>query len=193
MQDYGIIEPELILLVCNIFDFSQLLKHHYFEVLLHHKTRIYEKDKKRQQWYHDTTPSNLNTNMKRNVSDTLFSLHIEEQEGVHDLAPLHCLQHFNTGHIHYIYRHLVYTLYKHKAKQKEQIIKHLGEIAQQTHQRYTHGSYKTNQVHKIGYQLKKNNWYNIEHRYQTYFKSKAVITNDLLVLWCQLETPYKTS
>ena len=36
-QKYGIMELELTGLVCNIHGFSQLLKNHYFEVLVDHK------------------------------------------------------------------------------------------------------------------------------------------------------------
>ena len=56
------------------------------------------------------------------VSDALSRLHIEANEKLYDVIPLNFLQHLNTEHIHYNYRHLAYILYKYKAKQQEQVI-----------------------------------------------------------------------
>ena len=47
VQNYGITEPELTGLGCNIDDFSQLLKHQYLEVLVDHKAiGILQKERK---------------------------------------------------------------------------------------------------------------------------------------------------
>ena len=44
-----------------------------------------------------------------NVSNVLYSLHIEADEGVHDLILLNFLQHLNISHNYNNYKHLAQT------------------------------------------------------------------------------------
>ena len=55
------------------------------------------------------------------VSHALSRLHTEVED-LHDVIPLTFLQHLSTAHIYHNYRHLVHSLYKHKAKQQVQVV-----------------------------------------------------------------------
>ena len=65
-----------------------------------------------------TLQSQIQAGQENVFSNAVSRLHIEANKDVHSVSPLNFLQH----HMYHNYEHLAQNLYKHKVKQKAQVV-----------------------------------------------------------------------
>ena len=124
--NYGVCEPELMGLVCNIHGFKHLLKDNYFEIIIDHKAIEYLNRTK----YQPTTRRlgslllklqdyafdiKYLEGAKLKASDAVSWLYIEEKHKITDVIPLNFLLHTAEPFIHLQYIDSTNELYAHKA------------------------------------------------------------------------------
>ena len=128
VKNFGVTELELTGLLVNIHGFMQLLRNHYFEVLVDHKVIEYMVKSKT-----ETPTTRLRTSLLKlseytidlkyqkgsemHTSNTLSRLHnLTDSPDSKDVIPLNFLQHLTPNYIKHCYSHWTDNLYVHKTK-----------------------------------------------------------------------------
>ena len=127
-KNFGVTELALMGLLVNVHGFMQLLRNHYFEVLVDHKAIEYVVKSKT-----ETPTTRLKTlllklskytidlkyqkGLEMHISNALIKLHnLTDTSDSKDVIPLNFLQHLTPNYIKHSYSHWADNLYVYKTK-----------------------------------------------------------------------------